>query len=64
MKEQMIEYLQNRLDQFNNERKKYGDADRIVAKQLTEMLACKEMAEALIGAPINLGIDGRVTVGY
>lgn len=27
------------------------------------MIACKEMVETLIQKPVNLGMDGKITVG-
>ena len=64
MKEQMINYLQQMMDAFVNEKEKYGMDDRIVQAHLDNMIACKEMVEALIGEPVNLGINGKVTVGF
>lgn len=64
MKEQMINYLQGMMDRFQREKARYGIEDRIVRDRLDAMIACKEMVEALIGEPVNLGIDGRVTVGF
>ena len=64
MREQMINYLQSMMNDFKKEEAKYGITDRIVMKKLDAMIACKEMTEALIGEPVNLGIDGKVTVGF
>ncbi len=64
MKEQMINYLQQMLDRFTEEMERYGKDDRIVEKRFDDMIACKEMVEALIGEPVNLQKDGRVTVGF
>ena len=61
--EQMLRYLQSQMDDYKQEEQKYGADDRIVRKKCDAMIACKEMAEALIGMPVNLQIDGRVTVG-
>lgn len=63
MKEQMIAYLQQMVDAFLKAREMYGPTDRDVNKKFDAMIACKEMAEALIGEPINLQMDGMVTVG-
>lgn len=63
MEQKMIDYLQAQMDEFKAEEAKYGKEDRIVLKKLDAMIACKEMAEALIGQPVNLGMDGKVTVG-
>lgn len=64
MKEQMIKYLQSMMDDFKKEEARFGSEDRIVNKKLDAMIACKEMVEALIGEPVNLQFDGRVTVGF
>lgn len=64
MEEQMIAYLQSQMDDFIAERAKYGGNDRMVIKKFDAMLACKNMVEALIGEPVNLGMDGKVTVGF
>ena len=64
MKEQMITYLQSQMDDFKKEEARYGIEDRMVQKKLDAMIACKEMAEALIGEPVNLGLDGKVTIGF
>ena len=62
--EMMINYLQSQMDDFEKYRKRYGDNDRIVEHKLDAMIACKEMVESLIGEPVNLQMDGRVTVGF
>lgn len=64
MKEQMINYLQQMLDDFMRCKEKFGMKDRIVIKKMDAMIACKEMVEALIGEPVNLQLDGYVTVGF
>ena len=64
MEEKMIKYLQSMMDDFKKEETRFGSEDRIVNKKLDAMIACKEMVEALIGKPVNLQFDGRVTVGF
>lgn len=64
MKEQMINYLQSQMDDFKRNEERYGIEDRVVARKLDAMIACKEMVEALIGEPVNLQLDGKVTVGF
>ena len=64
MEEKMIAYLQGMLDRFMEENNKYGMEDRYVKSLFHDMLACKNMVEALICEPVNLGKDGRVTVGF
>ena len=63
--ENMIKYLQSMLDDFIDEDMRVeGRDDRIVNKKFDAMIACKEMVEAMIGMPVNLQKDGRVTVGF
>ena len=63
-KEGLISYLQQMMDKVQDEIKRYGKEDRIVSKRIDDMIACKEMVEAFIQEPVNLGLDGRVTVGF
>lgn len=62
--EQLLAYLQAKLTQFQQEAEKYGMEDRVVVSLFDEMIACKEMVEAVIGMPVNLQQDGKVTVGF
>ena len=64
MKKQMISYLQSTMDNFKKEESRWGMEDRVVLAKLDAMIACKEMVENLIGEPVNLGVDGKVTVGF
>ena len=64
MKQQMIEYLQGMMDVFQRDMARYGTEDHIVQDRLHAMIACKEMVEAMIGEPVNLGVNGKVTVGF
>ena len=63
MKQVFVTYLQSQMDDFQTDLKKYGKKDRIVTKKCDAMIACKEMAEAILREPVNLGIDGIVTIG-
>ena len=63
-KDGMINYLQQMMDKVQDAIKRYGKEDRIVSKRIDDMIACKEMVEAFIQEPVNLGLDGRVTVGF
>lgn len=63
-KEQMINYLQQMMDRVQKDIARYGKEDRMVEKRIDDMIACKEMVEAFIQEPINLGLDGKVTVGF
>lgn len=60
----LLNYLQSQMDDFKEEEARWGIHDRVVKKKLDAMIACKEMVEALIGAPVNLQKDGNVTVGF
>ena len=64
MKEQMINYLQSMMDNFQKEKERYGIEDERVISKFDGMIACKEMVEALIQEPVNLQQDGKVTVGF
>lgn len=61
---QMLDYLQAQLTKFQKYEEKYGMDDEIVVSMFDGMIACKEMAEALLGLPVNLQKDGIVTVGF
>ncbi len=63
-KENLINYLQSQMDDFTKDKERYGIEDRIVEHKLDAMIACKEMVESLIGEPVNLGLDGKVTTGF
>ena len=64
MREKMLQYLQEMMDRVQSEIKQYGVEDRMVEKRISDMIACKEMVEALIREPVNLQKDGKVTVGF
>ena len=64
MEAKMIAYLQSMMDNFKKEEERWGLNDRIVSEKLDAMIACREMVEALIGKPVNLGVNGIVTVGF
>ena len=64
MKEQMISYLQSMMDDFKKAEAQYGIDSTYVIEKLDAMIACKEMVEALLGEPVNLGLNGKVTVGF
>ena len=62
-KEMMINYLQWMMDHIKDQEEMYGMSDYL-EHRLDDMIACKEMVEALIGEPVNLQKDGKVTVGF
>lgn len=59
----LLNDLESQLADLEAEEKQFGRNDRIVAKKMIGLLACKEMVERLIGCPVNLGLDGKVTLG-
>ena len=61
--EQMIIYLQSMMDRAKYEEERYGRDERTIGL-FDNMIACKEMVEALIQKPVNLRKDGKVTVGF
>ena len=61
---EMLSYLQSMLDRFVKEKEQFGIEERGVQNLMTRMLACKDMVETLIGEPVNLQKDGKVTVGF
>lgn len=62
VKEAMINYLQGMLDRVKSEEKNFGRTT-FWDRKVDEMIACKEMVEAIICEPVNLGVNGKVTVG-
>lgn len=63
-KEMMINYLQEMLTKYKRVEEKYGVHNEYTNELFNDMIACKEMAEALIQEPVNLGKDGVVRVGF
>lgn len=64
MREQMLAYLQSMMDEFKKREERFGIRDEYTIDILDKMIACKEMVETLIGEPVNLRKDGKVTVGF
>lgn len=63
-RDDLLRYLQSQMDDFKKEEAMFGLGDRIVKAKLDAMIACKEMVEAVLGEPVNLGKDGVVWVGF
>lgn len=61
--EQMLRYLQSVLDDFMTEKNRPNADKEYVHYKMNMMIGAKEMVEALIGEPVNLQKDGKVTVG-
>ncbi len=59
----LLTYLQSQMDDMQKNKERYGADDRIVRAKCEAMIACKEMAESIIGEPVNLGLNGIVTIG-
>jgi len=51
-------------EQNLEDEKTYEPDDRMVMKDLDRLLACKDMVEVVIGAPVNLQRDGKITIGF
>ena len=64
MKEQMLAYLQGMMDDFKKAEARWGIDNSGVIEKLDAMIACKEMVEALLQEPVNLGVNGIVTIGF
>lgn len=69
MQKEMIEYLQEKLTRFEEMLRKnevspnyYRESE--INRAMDGLIACKEMVECLIGQPVNLQKDGKVTVGF
>lgn len=60
--EKMVCYLQSLMDSFLADKEKFG-MDRGTTAKFDAMIACKEMAESLLQKPVNLGMNGKVTIG-
>ena len=60
----MIEFLEESTERFERCRKVLGREDRETVRRFDEMISQKELVEALIGMPVNLRKDGKVTVGF
>lgn len=61
---QMLNYLQMFLDAWLDDKEKYGMEDSTVKKDMDRLLGCKCMVETLIGQPVNLSMNGTVTIGF
>ena len=64
MKDRIIAYLQQSLDEYMADRERYGSDDRVVQHRFYEMIGAKELAEVLLREPVSLQKDGKVTTGF
>ena len=63
-KQALVDYVGSYFQYWLEEKEKFGADDRIVKDDMKKMLAMRAMAENLIGVPINLGLDGKMTLGF
>ncbi len=60
----LLDYLQSQMDDYKENEKRYGKDDRVVRDKCSAMIACKEMVEVIIKEPVNLGLNGVISVGF
>lgn len=60
----MLDYIQELFTDWLADREKYGPDDRIVDHVFHQLIGMKTMVEILIGTPVNLQKDGKVTTGF
>lgn len=60
---EMLEYLKEEFAIAMRHRKILGANDERSDMRMSWCIGMKEMAEALIGVPVNLKLDGRITIG-
>jgi hypothetical protein len=63
MEKKMIAYLQHQMNEFKKLEKMLGDEDERTISAMEQMIGAKELVEAVIEKPVNLQIDGQVTIG-
>ncbi len=61
---EMLDLLQEYFTEAMEARKTLGADDERARMSISWCIGMKEMVEALICAPVNLQMDGKVTVGY
>jgi len=60
----LLHYVWWRFQEWKEEVETFGRDDPYVKEHLHGLLDMRIMAENLIGEPINLGLDGRMTYGF
>lgn len=60
----LIDFLQKELCDVKKMIDKHSLEDPYTNMRFEWMIGQKEMVEVLIGKPVNLGVDGVVTVGF
>jgi hypothetical protein len=63
MEKKMIAYLRHQMNEFKKLEKMFGDEDERTISAMNQMIGAKELVEAVIEKPVNLQIDGQVTIG-
>lgn len=59
----LLAYIQDLFTEYLEDRERYGNNPR-EEHRLQQLLGMKDMVENLIGEPVNLRKDGRVTTGF
>ena len=62
--ETILNHLQTRWTDALAEGKRWGTEDRVYQRKVEWCIGMKELVEELIGAPVNLQLDGQVTTGF
>ena len=60
---EMLDYLKEDFKIAMRDRRILGADDERAQDRMLLCIGMKEMCEALIGVPVNLKLDGRVTIG-
>ena len=60
----LLSYLKEDYAEAMKYMKILGEEDERAQNRLLWCIGMKEMCEALLGVPVNLKIDGRVTIGF
>lgn len=63
-KQALVNYVASYFQNWIEEKEEFGADDRIVKDDMKKLIAMRVMAENLIGVPINLGLDGKITIGF
>ncbi len=56
----MLSYLNGKVLDYRKEKAQFGENDRIVIKKYDEIVAIKDMIEALVGKEVIVKDDGKV----
>ena len=64
LKEEMLKYLQIKLDMYVALKDEFGIAHERVLRYYNELTGCVEMVQSLIRKPISWGIDCKIQIGY